>query len=195
MRANSAVSRDLPTPAAPRTVKRWQARSERTRSQASSSARRSRSRPTIGTSRPARDRIAGRTSESRYAATGSDFPFSLERPAPLQLDRVAHQLNVLGADQHLARLGRLFEPCGDVDRIAGAERARRVPVTTSPVLTPMRAADPELGRRRASRPPPAGAQRVVLVHDRDAEDAITASPMNFSTRAAVTLDRSPFRSK
>ena len=47
---NSAVRRDLPTPAVPRMVKSEQARSERVRSQASSSSRRSRVRPTSGAS-------------------------------------------------------------------------------------------------------------------------------------------------
>ena len=81
------------------------------------------------------------------------------------------RLHGLGADQHLARLGRLLEPRRDVDGVARREPLRRCRSTTSPVLTPMRPLDAELGERVAHLDRrPAGAQGVVLVHDGDAED-------------------------
>ena len=69
---NSCASRDLPTPAAPRIVKSWHARSLTTLANAPSSSSRCRSRPTIGVERragrlaPARD-TAGRRSPARLA--------------------------------------------------------------------------------------------------------------------------------
>ena len=64
-----------------------------------------------------------------------------------------------------------------------------VPVTTSPVLTPIRASQPELGQRVAHLGRrPHGAQRVVLVHDRHAEHGHHRVADELLHRAAVPLD-------
>ena len=68
-------------------------------------------------------------------------------------------------------------------------RRSSVPVTTSPVLTPMRACTPELGQRVAHLDRrAAGAQRVVLVHLRDAEHGHDRVADELLDRPAVRLD-------
>ena len=119
---------------------------------------------------------------------GLDFAFELERLDRLGLDRAADELERRLADQDLARVGRALEPGGDVDRVSGGEPllgagddlAR---VHADPSL------DAELGECRAHLDRgPAGAQRVVLVHRRDAEDGHHRVADELLHRAAVRLD-------
>ena len=87
----------------------------------------------------------------------------LERLDRLDLDRVANERERRLPDQHLARLRRLLQPRGDVDRIAGRQ----------PLLRPghdlaRHHADPPLQPELGQRVPhldrrPHRAQRVVLV--------------------------------
>ncbi len=92
-------------------------------------------------------------------------------------------------DQHLARWRRLLEPCRDVDGVTRRE----------PLLGPghdLAGVDPDpavdaraRGTRRASRPPRGRhAARRPRARPAAPKTAITASPMNFSTDAAVRLD-------
>ena len=68
-------------------------------------------------------------------------------------------------------------------------RRSSVPVTTSPVLTPIRACDAELGQRVAHLDRrAAGPQRVVLVHLGDAEDGHDRIADELLHRPAVRLD-------
>ena len=154
----------------------------------------------LACSRPTRARRAGGASPSpsiatsRYASTGSAFPFSSsggERSASTA-SRTRRERRA--ADEHLARRRRLLEPGRDVDRVAGDEPLAGAGDDLAGVH-----ADPpsiaELGQRvahldrRAHR-----AQRVVLVHCGTPKTAITASPMNFSTvppwRSTIPLVRS-----
>ena len=74
----SATRRDFPTPASPSTVKSWHERSASARSKASSSSRRSRSRPTIGArSRCGRPRARGATESSRKASSAACLPLTV----------------------------------------------------------------------------------------------------------------------
>ena len=49
------------------------------------------------------------------------FTLELERLDGFGLYRISDERERLGADQHLARLRCLLQPCGDVDRVAGRE--------------------------------------------------------------------------
>ena len=118
----------------------------------------------------------------------------LERLDRLDLDRLAYERERRLPDQHLARLRRLLQPSGDVDRIAGRE-----PLLRSRHHLARHDADPPLQPELGQRVPhldrrPHGAQRVVLVHTGTPNTAITASPMNFSTlppwRSTIAFIRS-----
>ena len=124
-----------------------------------------------------------------------------QRGDRLGVDRVTDQPERVAPEQDVAGTRRLLEPRGDIDRVAGGERARRraAPVTASPVLTPMRTARStpalaaqltaqlrdllaHLGRRAD------GTQRVVLVRDRDPEDRHHRVADVVLDRPAVALD-------
>ena len=157
--------------------------------------RSSRSRPTIGVAKRRSSSPVDREQPERRHRLR--LALELERLDRLDLDRVPHERERRLADQDLARLRRLLEPRGDVDRVAGREHAPRSPVTTSPVLTPIRPSMPRSGKRvphldrGAARP-----QRVVLVHDRHAEDRHHRVADELLDRAAVRARRSPcIRSK
>ncbi len=67
----------------------------------------------------------------------------LERLDRLDLDLAPHEAVGDLADEHLVGRRRLLEPGGDVDRVAGRQAllgVGSVLATTSPVLTPVRAA-------------------------------------------------------
>ena len=186
---NSAASRDLPTPAGPRTVNSWQAALGHARLEGARGARAARgSRPTNGASRRARTPRSPQTDRSRCADTGSLFPFSSSGVDGLDLDGVAHQLKRLAADQDLARLRGLLEPRGHVDGVPGREpllgaRHDLARLDADPTL------DPELGQRVPHLDGgPQRPQRVVLVHDRHAEDGHHRVADELLDRAAVALD-------
>ena len=184
--------RDLPTPGRPRIVNSWQRPLGPPGSQASRSNAQLASRGRPSARRAAREPVLAATESRRWAATGSAFPLSESGSSALDLDGVAGQPHAcLLADQDLARLRRLLEPRGDVDRVTGRE-----PLLGAGHDLAGRHADAsldaELGERvahldrRAHRP-----QRVVLVHDRDAEDGHHRVADELLDRAAVALDDRP----
>ena len=63
-----------------------------------------------------------------------------------------------------------------------------MPVTTSPVMTPIRPSRPSREASRISTRGRHGPQRVVLVHDRDAEDGHHGVADELLDAAAVALD-------
>ena len=116
------------------------------------------------------------------------LPFQGERRELLGLGRRADQRARRRADEHLARVSRLFQPGRDVHGIPGDQRAdlarqdlARVHPDPCPELE-FRHRIPHL-RRRPQRP-----QGVVLVRDRDAEDRHDGVADELLDGAAVPLD-------
>ncbi len=114
--------------------------------------------------------------------------FQNERLDRLDLGRVAGKRERRRSDQHLARLGRLLQPGGDVDRVAGRE-----PLLGAGDDLPCHHADPplqaelrqrvaHLGRRAQS------AQRIVLVQHRHAEHGHDGVADELLHAAPVPLD-------
>jgi hypothetical protein len=100
----------------------------------------------------------------------------------------AHERERRLADQHLVRRGRLLQPRRDVHRVAGREPLLGAGhdlagVDTDPPLDPqLRERVAHLDRRAA------GAQRVVLVSGRHAEDGHHGVADELLDRAAMPLD-------
>ena len=147
-----------------------------TRSQASRSvAARAHGRPSarpIGGSALSGRRPAGRRGTAR-------LPLQLEGLDRLDLDGIAGERDRLGRPESR----RAPPPAGagrDVHGVTGREPLLRArdDLAGGHADPPL---DPELGNRLASRPRPACAQCVVLMHAGTPNTAITASPMNFST--------------
>ena len=125
------------------------------------------------------------------------LPFQLERFDRLHRHGVPHERERLGADQDLARRGRLFEPGCHVDRIARYERlalaghdlarvdARPERQRYRQLLAERRQPIADLGYR--SHCP----QRVVLVSDRDAEHRHHRVADELLHRAAVPFHDQP----
>ena len=115
----SAASRDLPTPASPTTVTSSQRCSDRTRSHASLTS------PELALTADEQLLVPTlrRVTHSHEPIRGNrlGLALQLERLDRLDVDRVANERQRRLADQHLARLGRLLQPCRDVDRITGRE--------------------------------------------------------------------------
>ena len=116
------------------------------------------------------------------------LPFQGERRELLGLGRRADQRARRRADEHLARVSRLFQPGRDVHGIPGDQRAdlarqdlARVHPDPCPELE-FRHRIPHLRRR------PQRAQGVVLVRDRDAEDRHDGVADELLDCAAVPLD-------
>ena len=122
----------------------------------------------------------------------------LDRRGGLDLDRVANEPVRLLAEEHLSRLRRLLEPGRDVDRVSGRQPLlgaghHLAGVDAHPQLEPRAVGAFELLvqlceavaelRRGAHR-----AQRVVLVHGRDAEDGHHRVADELLDGAAVPLD-------
>ena len=189
---NSAARRDLPTPATPRTVNSWQAlvvdrlreRLLKPAQLALAADERRVEAAREGRSRPGAARAGG------SAATGSLLPFSSSGSTGLGLDGVADELR---------RSRRRAAP----RRRRAACSSRAATLTASPVASRSPVpddhlarvdADPrlhaELGRaRRASRRAARTARSASSSCSCGTpKTAITASPMNFSTVAAVALD-------
>ena len=109
------------------------------------------------------------------------LPLQRQRLDRLRHHRVAHESERRLADQHSPGAAACSKRAATLTASPVASRSA-VPVTTSPVLTPIRPRDAELGQRVAHlHGRPAGPQRVVLVRSGTPNTAITASPMNFST--------------
>ena len=189
-RGTRATSRDLPTPAGPSTVNRWQRCSRTARSNACCSCSSSGRRPTSGvSSRRAIGAACRSTSSRRNASTGSPCPS--RRPHRLDTDGVAHESLCLAADQHLAGRRRLLEPRRDVHRVAGDERVALAGDHLAGVDADPRL-QPERGDGGAHLPGgPHRAQGVVLVGDRDAEHGHDGVADELLDRAAVPLEDRP----
>ena len=184
-----------------------QARSETARSSSASSASSSASRPTSGESiRRATPAASGSTSSSRHASTGSDFPFSVSARHRLRGDGVANKADRRVADENLARSRSRLEPLRDDDGVAGGERValRRVAGVDLARVDAGADADPDPERRlelvvqarelaAELDGRPHRAQRVVLVHDRDPEDAEDGVADELLDRAAMALEHRPRR--
>ena len=96
------------------------------------------------------------------------LPFRVDRDR-LDLHRVTHELARLCPDQHFAGRGRLLQPGSHVDGVAGDECVAVACDDLAGVDTDARA-EPEGGDGRPHLPRSSnGAQRVILVGDRDAE--------------------------
>ena len=115
----------------------------------------------------------------------------LQRLDRLDLGGVADERERRLADQHLARRRGLLEPLADRDRVPGDEAAARCRAAGDDLAggdaDPRLRAEARRARRelecRAQR-----AQRVVLVHDRDAEHGHQPAVERALDGAAVTLD-------
>ena len=176
----------MPTPASPTTVTSSQRACACARSHASTICASSRSRPTN------RERWlrsgASSTETSRYAGTGSDFPFSVSGSTGSATTALVHERMRRLADQHLARRRRLLEPRRHVHRVPGRQPLRRARHHLAGVHADP-AADPELRQRvphlhrRPARP-----QRVVLVRRGDPEHRHHRVADELLHRAAVRLD-------
>ena len=121
-------------------------------------------------------------------ANGVGLPLQPERRDGLDLDGLAHELERRLAEQHLARLCRLLEPCGEVDGVArrqallgaGDDGAR---------VQPDARLDSELGKRVAHLGGrPHRAQCVVLVCRGHAEDRHHRVADELLDRSLVALD-------
>ena len=137
-RGTRATSRDLPTPAAPSTVKSWH---ERSASACASAARRrssSRSRPTIAPrARPGRRRSRD-TDTSRYAVQQARTCPSARAARPARRRPRRERARSVSAP---SRISPGWAACSSrAATLTASPVASRssVPVTTSPVLTPIR---------------------------------------------------------
>ena len=117
---NSSTRRDLPTPAEPRTLTRWQVPSAAARSNSRSSSSCSRPRPDHGRDRPPGPaRAVGQDLQQPPDVLRLGGALDRHRPGRLGLDGVGHQPVGLLAEQDLPGAGRLLEPLGQVDGGAG----------------------------------------------------------------------------
>ena len=107
----------------------------------------------------------------------------------LDVGCVANERERRLADQHVARLRRLLQPSGDVDRIARREPLLASPSPPRPVMTRSVPASPSSGKRIAHlRRRPHRPQRVVLVQHRHAEHGHHGIADELLDAAAVPLD-------
>ena len=184
------MSLDFPTPAGPRIVNRWHARSSRARSKPCRRRACSRLRPTIG--------------ESSFRVTASAPSVYVEQPPRIQrlcLTLRGHRAGELGrdcirqkavrdiADQDHSGLGGLFQSRGDVDGVAGDERVARAGddlagIDPDPGLKPEGGDGGLQFERRAGR-----AQGVVLVDLRDSEDRHDGVADELLDARAMPLER------
>jgi hypothetical protein len=116
------------------------------------------------------------------------LPLQLERLEGVCLDRAAHELERRLADQDLARRRRLLQPGGDVESVSRGQALLRTGDHLAGV-DPDPSLDPELGEGLAHLEcGPAGADRIVLVDGRNAEDGHHRVADEFLDAAAVALD-------
>ena len=179
---NSRTSRDLPTPAPPSTVSRWQALSRTTLPNTVLEHGTLALAPDEGRVEAARK--AGGVGEDVHHDEGVDRLAVLEhaRPARLDDDRVAHEPVRRLPDQDLVRRRRLLEALGDVDGLSGDEQmplrvvagdhlagvdADPVGQADAPARFELAVEDGECVAHLDGRPH--RAQGVVLVEDRHAE--------------------------
>ncbi len=166
---DSATSRDLPTPGLADDRHQLAAPLDAARAPTPPAGSRARARDRR-TARPCRAAPARRAhAASRNAGTGSALPFSSSGSSARPRPRRATSASV-GAPISTSP-GRAA-CCSRAATLTASPVASRssVPVTTSPVSTPIRPSHARApAAHRASPPPPARAQRVVLVHHRHPE--------------------------
>src|SRR5829696_8804395 len=191
----SATSRDFPTPASPRMVTSSHCTPARTRSHVSRSSASSCSRPTSGASW--RRSGASPTRISRYAGTGFDFPFSASGSTGSTSAASAASASVGSPTNTSPGCAACSSRAATFTASPVASRSS-VPVTTSPVVTPIRPSSPSSGS--ASRISTAARNARSASSSRTTgtpNTAITASPMNFSTlppcRSTIAFIRSKYR--
>jgi diketogulonate reductase-like aldo/keto reductase len=134
-------------------------------------------------------------------ANGLRLSLERERRKLLDGDGVAGERHGLGADQNLARRGRLLQARGDVDGVPRRERLVRpgdhlARVDAHPQLEAHAVVPLELGAERRDHRGELvrgadGANGVVLVHDRHAEHGHHRVADELLDRAAVALDDAP----
>ena len=143
-RGTRATSRDLPIPAAPTTVHELRhslaPRLARMRLAEPASSRDAADERRVDPRARTRARPAS-TSSRRNAATGSALPFSSSGATASTSTARGRAACVSPPIRISPGCGRLLQPRGDVDRVAGDERLAASPATTSPVLMPIRARD------------------------------------------------------
>ena len=149
------------------------------------------SRPTSGAASERSGRPPCSTAQTtRWAATGAVEAAQLDRLEALELDAALDEARRAGADEDLAGLRLLLEPCGDVHRLA--RRERRVPLLLGDDLARL---DADAGLE-VERPHPLergepgadGALGVVLVRERDPEGGHDGVAGELLHRAAVRDD-------
>ena len=165
------------------------------------------SRPTRGESiLRATPAASGSTSSSRQASTGSDFPFSASAGTGSTVTASRTRRIVASPTRISPAVGGRLEPLRDVDGVAGGERIAlgRVACIDLARVDAGPHTDPDPERRlelvvqarelaaELDRGPDC-AQRVVLVHDRDPEDAEDGVADELLDRAAVALEHRPRR--
>ena len=175
----SSTSRDFPTPASPTIVTSSQRRSDRASSTASRTRASSRSRPTNAA--VCRRSPASRTPTSRKAGTGCLLPFRSSASTGSTSTESRTSSKVAWPSSTVPGFAACSSLAATFTASPVASRSS-VPVTTSPVMTPIRACRPSSGS--ASRISTA-ARRARSASSSwttgRPKTAITASPMNFST--------------
>ena len=194
----ACARRDLPTPAAPRTVNSWHERLSTASSIAALSRSNSRSRPTIAPSKLERDGGAALTATSRKAVSGADFPFS-SRGSTSSTVAASPASSRVSAPSKISP-GRAACSSRAVTLTASPVASRSaVPVTTSPVLTPIRISSVvpksrsetvvQLPQTRAQiRRGTQGPQRIVFMQDRNPEHSHHSVPDELLNRPAMPAD-------
>jgi hypothetical protein len=133
-------------------------------------------------------RRAGDHVEQPPGGDGLRLPFQRERLDRLHVDGVGDEDVRLRAEEDLARRGRLLQPGGDIDGVAGYQPLRR-PGDDLPGIDADPALELELAQgslhllRHAH-----GAQRVVLAHHRHAEHGHDGVADELLYGPAVILD-------
>ena len=175
---NSSTRRDLPTPAAPSTVTRWQALCSPPPSNGIDRAASCRSRPTSGDVEPrgARRRRARPTASSRLASTPS---------ARLGVDDPSRTSRCVGSSIRISPGGgQLLEALGRVHRVARWRAGAPGAAITSPVATPTRRAERPRTRARARRRSRAASGEL----DRGADRATASSSCSSGTPKTAISD-------
>jgi hypothetical protein len=135
--------------------------------------------------------VGGRAGDHVEQAPGGDglrLPFQHERLDRFRVDRVDDEDVRLRPEKDLARVGRLLQPGGDVDGVAGDQPLRR-PGDDLPGIDADPALELELAQGRLHLLRHAhGAQRVVLTHHWHAEHGPDGVADELLHAAAVLLD-------
>ena len=189
-RGTRPTSRDLPTPATPSIVNRWHAWSATARSKASPEQPQLALAADERRRRAAALRLAARQRQQAVRLDRLRLALQLQRLDGFDLDRVAHELH---ASARRAGPRPAAAACSSrAATLTASPVASRsaVPVTTSPVLTPIRACTPSSGQRVAHLQRAARTARSASssCSDRHAEHRHHRVADELLDRAAVRLD-------